>query len=255
MKYRKNKPAIVVLAAGAGKRMKSSKAKVLHDILGIPMVLYVVKTAQKVAGKNVILVVGNQAEAVRKVVSEQYDVIFSLQKEQLGTGHAVSCALPYIPESTQHVIVLCGDVPLLTPGTIHRLLDDHITAKRDITILATEIDDPKGYGRILMDKERNVTGIVEETDATDKQKEIKIINTGIYCLKKEVLFDSLQKITPNNVQGEYYLTDIIEISYNEQKIVGAVIEKDFEEFIGVNSHNDLMIVANIMRKRQRPDIS
>ncbi|UCD88834.1 MAG: NTP transferase domain-containing protein [Desulfobacterales bacterium] len=255
MKYRKNKPAIVVLAAGAGKRMKSSKAKVLHDILGIPMVLYVVKTAQKVAGKNVILVVGNQAEAVRKVVSEQYDVIFSLQKEQLGTGHAVSCALPYIPESTQHVIVLCGDVPLLTPGTIHRLLDDHITAKRDITILATEIDDPKGYGRILMDKERNVTGIVEETDATDKQKEIKIINTGIYCLKKEVLFDSLQKITPNNVQGEYYLTDIIEISYNEQKIVGAVIEKDFEEFVGVNSHNDLMIVANIMRKRQRPDIS
>jgi len=251
VKYRKKKPAIIVLAAGEGKRMKSSKAKVLHDILGIPMVMYVVETAQKVAENDIILVVGNQAKAVRKVVSERYDVIFSLQKEQLGTGHAVSCALPYLPESTEHVIILCGDVPLLTPSTIHRLLDDHIKAKRDITILATKIDNPKGYGRILIDKKKNVKGIVEETDATDKQKEIKIINTGIYCLKKEILFDLLKKITPNNVQGEFYLTDIIEISYKERKIIGAVIEKDFEEFLGVNNHKDLMIAENIMRKRLR----
>jgi UDP-N-acetylglucosamine diphosphorylase/glucosamine-1-phosphate N-acetyltransferase len=251
VKYRKKKPAIIVLAAGEGKRMESSKAKVLHDILGIPMIMYVVETAQKVAGSDVVLVVGNQAEAVRKVVSERYDVIFSLQKEQLGTGHAVSCALPYIPEGTEHVIILCGDVPLLTHSTIHRLLDDHIKAKRDITILATEIDNPKGYGRILIDKNRNVKGIVEETDATDKQKETKIINTGIYCLKKEILFDSLQKIKPNNVQGEFYLTDIVGINYKERKIIGAVIEKGFEEFLGVNNHKDLMIAENIMRKRLR----
>lgn len=249
VKYRKKKPAIIVLAAGEGKRMKSRKAKVLHDILDTPMIMYVVETAQKVAGNDVILVVGNQAKAVRKVVSERYDVIFSLQKEQLGTGHAVSCALPYIPESTEHVIILCGDVPLLTSSTIHRLLDDHIKAKRDITILATEIDNPKGYGRVLIDKNRNVTEIVEETDATDKQKEIKTINTGIYCLKKEILFESLQAITPNNVQGEFYLTDIVGISYKERKFIGAVIEKDFEEFLGVNNHKDLMIAENIMRNR------
>lgn len=251
MKYRKKKAAVIILAAGEGKRMQSSKAKVLHNILDTPMVMYVVKTAHKVAGDDVILVVGTQAKAVRKVVSKHYDVIFSLQKEQLGTGHAVSCAIPYLPENTDQVIILCGDVPLLTPDTVHRLLNNHLKAKRDITILATEVDNPTGYGRILMDNNQNVTGITEETDATDEQKEIKIINTGIYCFKKDILFDLLQKIKPSNVQEEFYLTDIIEISYNERKIIGAVIEKDSEEFVGVNTHQDLKVAENIMRKRQK----
>ena len=254
MKYKKKKPVVIILAAGEGKRMKSSKAKVLHEILDMPMVMYVVKTAHQVAGSNVILVVGNQAEVVRKVVSAKYDVTFSLQEEQLGTGHAVSCAIPYLPENTDQVIILCGDVPLLTPDTVHRLLNDHIKANRDITILATEVDNPEGYGRILLDNNRNVTGIVEETDATDEQKGIKIINTGIYCINKEILFDFLQKIKPSNEQGEFYLTDIVELCYNARKAIGAVVEQDFEEFVGVNTHQDLKAAEKIMRKRLGPEI-
>ncbi len=255
MEYRKKRPVVIILAAGEGKRMKSTKAKVLHEMLDVPMVLYVVKTAHQVAGSNVILVVGNQAEAVRKVVSAQYDVTFSLQSEQLGTGHAVSCAIPYIPENTDQVIVLCGDVPLLTPETVQGLLNDHINAKRDITILATEVDNPKGYGRVLIDNNRNVTGIVEETDATDEQRGIKIINTGIFCINKEILFDFLQKIEPSNAQGEFYLTDIVEISYKARKAIGTVVVKDFEEFVGVNTLQDLRLAENIMRKRLGTDMS
>ena len=245
----KKKPAIIILAAGEGKRMKSSKAKVLHEILGIPMVFYVVETAVKVAGNDVILVVGNQAEKVRQMVSESYQVTFALQKEQLGTGHAVSSALSYMPKHTEQVIILCGDVPFITSATVNRLLDDHIQEERDITVLVTEIENPTGYGRVLIDKNRNVTGIVEETDATDEQKEINTINTGIYCAKKGFLFDSLQKIKPNNVQGEFYLTDIVEIGYKERKIIGALVENDFEEFIGINNGQDLIMAQNIMRHR------
>lgn len=231
--------------------MKSSKAKVLHGILDIPMVMYVVKTAHQVAGNNIIVVVGNQAETVRKMVSEQYDVFFALQKEQLGTGHAVSCALSHLTENTDQVIVLCGDVPLLTSDTVHRLLDDHLKAKRDITILATKLDNPKGYGRVLLDNNQHVTGIVEESDATDKQKEINIINTGIYCFEKDILFDLLKKIQPSNVQGEFYLTDIVAICYSERKNIGVLIEQDFEEFVGVNTSQDLRMAEKIMQKRQR----
>lgn len=245
------KPAIVILAAGMGKRMKSDKAKALHEISGKPMIMYVVETAKKVAGNDVVLVIGHQAEKVRKIVSENANVIFALQKDQLGTGHAVSCALPYLPDHTKDVIILCGDVPLLTFETVMRLLKDHIIANRDISLLAVTIENPKGYGRVLFDEKMNVSGIVEEADASAEQKRIKTINTGIYCVKKEILFDSLKKIKSNNVQGEFYLTDIIELGYREGKVVGVLIGDDSEETVGVNTIYDLMTVENILRNRVR----
>lgn len=245
------KPVIIILAAGMGKRMKSGKAKVLHEIFGKPMIMYVVEMAEKVAENDVVLVIGNQADKVRKVVSENAHVIFALQKDQLGTGHAVSCALPYLPDHTQEVIILCGDVPLLTFETVMRLLKDHIMAKRDISLLAVEIDNPKGYGRVLFDENRNVSGIVEEADASAKQKRIKTINTGIYCVKKEILFDLLKKIKSDNVQGEFYLTDIVELGYREGKVVGVLVGDDSEETVGVNSMHDLMTVENILHSRLR----
>ena len=251
MAFNKEKQAVVILAAGLGKRMKSGKAKVLHEILGKPMIMYVVETANRIAGNNVVLVIGNQADKVREMVSESAEVIFALQKDQLGTGHAVSCALPYLPDHTQEVVVLCGDVPLLTFETVMRLIKDHVKAKRDISLLAVEIDNPKGYGRVLFDKNRNVSGIVEEADASAEQKRIKTINTGIYCIKKEFLFDSLQKVKSDNVQGEFYLTDIVKIGYREGKVVGVIIGGDGEETIGVNNRHDLMTVENIMRNRLR----
>lgn len=242
-------PAIIILAAGLGKRMKSRKAKVLHEILGIPMVVYVVDTAKKVAGNDVIVVIGNQAEKVRKVISESKRVVFVLQENQIGTGHAVKCALPCVPDHVRQVIILCGDVPMLTDDTINRFLDDHIKAERDISILVVEIDEPEGYGRIIFDKNGCVIGIVEEADATEEQKKIKTINTGIYCVEKDFLFDSLEKIKSNNVQGEFYFTDIIGIGYKEGKNIGVVIETDFEEFMGINTRENLIEVENIIRRR------
>lgn len=244
-----NKVAVIILAAGLGTRMKSNKAKVLHEILGRPMITYIMETVKKVAGKNVIIVIGHQAEKVREIVSEEYEAVFALQEKQLGTGHAVLCALPYLPSNTEEVIILCGDVPLLTSDTLIQLLDDHVRAKRDISILAVKIDNPTGYGRILFDAKGYVSGIVEESDATEEQKKIRVINTGSYCFKKDFLLDSITKIQSNNAQDEIYFTDIIEIGYKEKKNIGALIGSNVEEVIGVNNSQDLDMVETIMQKR------
>ena len=247
----KEEVAVIILAAGLGTRMKSSKAKVLHEILGKPMVMYVVEVAKKIAGDNVVLVVGNQAEKVRKVVSEQTDALFALQEEQLGTGHAVMCAIPQVPDHVREVVILCGDVPLLTEKTLTGFLEDHVKAERDISLLAVEIENPKGYGRLLIDENKQLTGIVEEADASAEQKELKIINAGIYCIKKEILFDSLKKITSDNVKGEFYLTDIVEIGYRNKSTMGVLVGDDWKETVGVNTKQDLMTAENIMRDRMR----
>jgi UDP-N-acetylglucosamine diphosphorylase/glucosamine-1-phosphate N-acetyltransferase len=251
MEDAKKDAAVIILGAGLGTRMKSNKAKVLHEILHRPMVLYVVETAKKIAGNNVILVIGHQAESVRRVVSETADVIFALQKEQLGTGHAVLCALPHIPGHVGEVIILCGDVPLLTENTLMRLFEDHVNARRDVSLLAVEIEDPKGYGRLLINKNRELTGIVEESDATEEQKKVRLINTGIYCMKKEFLVDSIKNIKSDNVKGEFYLTDIIEIGYRNKNVMGVLVGDDWKETVGVNTVQDLQNAENIMRSRLR----
>jgi UDP-N-acetylglucosamine diphosphorylase/glucosamine-1-phosphate N-acetyltransferase len=244
-------PAVIILAAGQGTRMKSPKAKVLHEFLGKPMVLYVVETAQKIAGENVVLVIGSQAEKVRSVVSENTDIIFAVQEEQLGTGHAVLSALPYLPDNTKEVIILCGDVPLISYGTLMRLFEDHFNAKRDISVLAVELDNPKGYGRILFDENRRLLGIAEEADASTEQKRIKTINTGIYCVRRTFLLDSLKQVKSDNVQGEFYLTDVVEIGYREGRVAGVMVGDDWEETVGVNNPQDLIRVESIMRYRMR----
>lgn len=251
MRDAKNEVAVIILGAGLGTRMKSDKAKVLHEILQKPMVLYVAETAREIAGNNVILVIGHQAETVRRVVSEKIDVLFALQKEQLGTGHAVLCALPYIPAGVGQVIILCGDVPLLTENTLRRLYSDHVNAGRDVSLLAVEIEDPKGYGRLLINKKRELTGIVEESDASDEQRKVKLINTGIYCVKKAFLFDSLNEIKSDNVKGEFYLTDIVEIGYRKKKVMGVLVGDDWKETVGVNTLQDLQTAESIMRRRMR----
>jgi UDP-N-acetylglucosamine diphosphorylase/glucosamine-1-phosphate N-acetyltransferase len=239
----------VILAAGLGTRMKSSKAKVLHELNGKPMITYVVETAEAVVGKNIVVVIGNQADKVRKVVSEKFDTEFAYQKEQLGTGHAVLCSLMYIPERTKNVVILCGDVPLLRPETVENLLRDHINMDRDVSILAVNINDPEGYGRLIVDSNFNVSGIVEQADATEEQRKIKTINSGIYCVKKDFLADALPQLKPYNAQKEYYFTDIIELGYKGKKNIGALVSCDHEEVIGINSLNDLTSASEILKKR------
>ena len=241
--------AVVILAAGLGTRMKSQKAKVLHEVLDRPMIHYVVDVAARIADEDVILVVGHQADRVRKIVSARTKTQFAHQAQQLGTGHAVQCALPRVPVHCDHVVILCGDVPLIKVDTLKDFVINHLDNGRTISVLAVRMDDPTGYGRILMDAENHVTGIVEEADASEAQRRIDIINTGIYCVKFDFLDHALRKIDTDNAQGELYLTDIISIGHGENKTVGAVVFEDPSEFLGVNSKTDLAAVEKIMRNR------
>jgi len=242
-----DKAAVIILAAGLGKRMKSGKAKVLHEVLGKSMILHVLETAQTIAGNNLIAVIGHQAEIVRQKVSEAFKIEFAYQDEQLGTGHAVKCAIPHIPENVENIIILCGDVPLISRNTLKSLFEYHLETKRDISILAVDVDDPTGYGRIIIDESGNVSGIKEEADATGDEKSIKTINSGIYCISKECLLKSINKIKADNAQKEYYLTDIISIGYNEKKSIGALIGQNQKELIGINSLKDLKMAENFMQ--------
>jgi UDP-N-acetylglucosamine diphosphorylase/glucosamine-1-phosphate N-acetyltransferase len=248
MKY--DDVAAIILAAGLGKRMKSTRAKVLHEVLQRPMILYVVDTARAVAGDHVIVVVGHQADRVRQVVRAHAATRFAQQDQQLGTGHAVGCALPQIPETCRQVIILCGDVPLISSQTIENLIADHRRHRRHLTVLAVEVDDPTGYGRILQDACGRVIGIVEEADATDEEKRLRVINTGIYCVDKAYLAVALGEIDSDNAQGELYLTDIVSVGYREKWNVGALPAADPAEFLGINSRRDLQEVEGILRRRQ-----
>ena len=247
----KNKVAVVILAAGMGTRMKSDKAKVLHEVQGRPMIHYVVETARKIAGDDVILVVGNQAQEVRAIISNTAELLFAYQEEQLGTGHAVLCALPQIPEHCDQVIILCGDVPLIQPETIAALVEDHLRARRDVSLLAVEMDNPSGYGRILLDDNRQISAIIEEADANADQKRIKLINSGIYCIDKAFLLQALPEIRPDNAQGELYLTDIMSIGYQEKRNMGVVVGTNCQQIIGINTCQDLATVDAIMKSRSR----
>ncbi len=237
---------IVILAAGLGTRMKSDKAKVLHSICGRPMVHYVVRQAVAVAGNNVVVVVGHQAEQVKQTVSDHFDVHFALQQQQLGTGHAVMCALPKISAMVDQVVVLCGDVPLIRAATISKLVADHCTHQRDVTVLAVAVDDPTGYGRIIFNADGNFTGIVEQADADEVQKELNIINTGIYVVRRSFLALALPQIGTDNAQNEIYLTDIVAIGGEQNRTVGTMVGPDSNEVMGVNSRDELQVAEKLM---------
>ena len=242
--------AVIILAAGLGTRMKSNKAKVLHEICGKPMVNYIVETAKTVAGNHVVLVVGHQAEKVRKTVSKIGSFSFADQAEQLGTGHAVLCALPHLPERCQQVVILCGDVPLIKAETINALIKSHVDQKRDISVLAVELEDPTGYGRILLDARNRVQAIVEESDATLKQKRIRLINTGIFCVQKDLLLRVVPQIKSDNAQGEIYFTDIVEIAFADKKHIGVAIGENHLEVTGINTIQELNRVEGVIKSQQ-----
>ena len=247
----KNNVAVIILAAGMGTRMKSNKAKVLHEIQNRPMIHYVVEAAQKVAGSDVIVVIGNQAQKVRDTLSDTAELMFAYQQKQSGTAHAVMCALPHIPAPCEEVVILCGDVPLIQPETIAGLVEDHVRGARDISLLAVELDNPYGYGRVILDEKNRVLGIIEEADATTGQKQIKLTNAGIYCIQKKILQEALPKIRSDNAQGELYLTDIVAIGYREKKKMGVQVGADYQQILGINTRQDLAVVDGIMKRRMR----
>jgi UDP-N-acetylglucosamine diphosphorylase/glucosamine-1-phosphate N-acetyltransferase len=245
----KDNIAVVILAAGLGTRMKSGRAKVLHEIHGAPMIFYVLEAATRIPCNDIVVVVGNQADTVKMVVSDRYKVCFALQEKQLGTGHAVQCAIPYIPEHVEEVLILCGDVPLVRSKTLKWLVEGHVDAGRDVTVLSVEMDDPNGYGRVVRNDKGRVCGIVEQVDATEEQKKIRDVNTGIYCVKKSFLLEALNLLDTDNQQSELYLTDIIRIGYERSREIGSMASSTIEEFLGVNTQEDLRRVSSIISRQ------
>ena len=239
--------AVIILAAGLGTRMKSDRAKVLHEVRHRPMILYVVETAVSVAAPDhVVVVVGHQAEAVIDVVGARYPVRYARQAEQRGTGHAVQCAMDAVPADARQVIILCGDVPRLKASTVTKLVARHRQDGDAVTVLAVEVDRPRGYGRILRGPNGQVTGIVEEADATETQRAIRLVNSGIYCVERPFLAEALDQIRPDNAQAEFYLTDIVAIARAGKRRVGVMIGTDADEVAGINTVEQLNTVSAAM---------
>ncbi len=238
--------AIVILAAGKGKRMKSELPKVLHKIDSKSMVEYVVQSAVAVAGKAVYVVVGHQAEKVRKAVSDKFDVSFVYQEALLGTGDAVKTVMPVLPPAITTVVVLCGDVPMIKRQTITELIAAHTRENNSMTLLGVELDNPHGYGRIIQNRNGRVIRIKEEADASDEEKRIRMINAGIYCFEKTFLSESLPAITSNNNQQEYYLTDMIRIAAENNHRIGFVNTADKREVMGINTLGELEMVTRMI---------
>ena len=227
--------AAIVLAAGKGTRMKSSHPKVTFPLAGIPLIERVVMTLQNISIDNIAIVVGYKKDEVISCVSPMQNVFFIEQKEQLGTGNAVAICKDYFKDFNGYIFILAGDVPLLTTDTLSKLKEKHIQTNADATVLTAILDDAKMYGRIIRDKDGNVERIVEFKDANEQEREIKEINTGIFCFNSPALFSAVVKIDNNNKQKEYYLTDTLEILKRSGMKVSAQIVEDPTETSGVNS--------------------
>ena len=237
----------IVMAAGKGTRMKSKNSKLVQKIYGKEIVKRAVENAEKAGVKDIVAVVGYKKEGVMKVLGD--NIKYAFQDEMLGTGHAVMQAKEYLKGKKGKVLVLNGDVPLIRPETLNKLIEKSIENKEYATLLTAIYDDPTGYGRIVRDEGGNIEGIVEEKDTTAEQKKITEINAGIYCFDIEALLEALEKITPNNKQGEYYITDVIQIMNNRGLKTGAVIVEDNTEILGINDRIQLGILTKVLQMR------
>jgi bifunctional UDP-N-acetylglucosamine pyrophosphorylase/glucosamine-1-phosphate N-acetyltransferase len=236
----------IILAAGKGTRMKSKYPKVIHKVCGKEMVNHVIDVSKKSGVKDIVAILGHGCDVVKEKLPT--DTMIAMQTEQLGTGHAVKMAKDYIKDEDT-IVVLCGDTPLIKEETLKRLFDYHLENGYHTTVLTTEVDNPTGYGRIIRDENQDLLKIVEQKDANEEEKLVKEINSGIYCFNGKSLRESLDLLDNNNAQGEYYLTDTIQIMRNKGLKVGAYNGSTIEELMGVNSRVELSRAEDIMRKR------
>ncbi|MDD2702871.1 MAG: NTP transferase domain-containing protein [Candidatus Omnitrophica bacterium] len=246
-KNSKNNIAAVILAAGKGTRMKSELPKALHPLCGRPMVRYVTDLANDLKIRRCIAVLGHKSEEVKKVLPPAIRTV--LQGKLLGTADAVKQAVPLLKGFEGTVLILYADNPLLTRSTLESLVRRHRENNAAATLLTAHIDKPAGYGRILRDRYAGISGIVEEKDADDFQKDIKEINTGVVCFDMRRLREALREVRPNNLKKEYYLTDCIGILYSRGQIIESVRIQDMQEAMGINSRAELAAANKIMQKR------
>lgn len=244
----------LILAAGQGTRFKSDKIKVLHSILGKPMLQLVVEAVQKLKPEKTCVVVGHQKNEVMSALSSS-KVSFVHQRKQLGTAHAVLAAKNILKkDSEKDLLVLHGDSPLITAATLRPLLSQHIRQGNSLTFMSAELENPSGFGRLIR-SEDNTIRIIEEKDATPVQRKLKEINAGIYVFKVKDLFQVLPKISNLNRKGEYYLTDAVEILAKQKRKIGIHKTSRAEEVVGVNSRLELAWVAEILRGRKIKELT
>ncbi len=241
----------IILAAGKGTRMKSDTPKVLHTIFDKTLVGYVIEAVNKtgLADENFVIV-GHQAEKVEDYITKTYEnAKCVLQSPQLGTGHAVSMALPYLNDFDGEVIILCGDTPLVTEDTLKSFIESHRNAGSYLTVMSAIFDNPTNYGRIIRNTDGSLNSIVEEKDANAEQKAVKEVNAGIYCLNWAKIKDAFGQLKSNNAQGEYYLTDIVKWANEQNLKVDAYTLKNNEEIFGINSKTHLAEATKMLNRR------
>ena len=241
---------IVVMAAGLGTRMKSKRAKVLHELGGLPLIARVLRVAKSLNPRSIVVIVGHQAEEVEQASVQEVGELahFALQSQQRGTGDAVASARDLLAKSDSIVMVLSGDVPMIRPTTLEALLDHHRATGADCTILSARLENPTGYGRIVRDDRDLFQRIVEQKDASDEERKIKEINVGIYCFDSTKLFRALSQLQPANAQGEYYLTDVAEILLQQGAKLSVFLHNDARELLGINSRAELAEFENLLRR-------
>ena len=241
---------VLILAAGLGTRMRSQRAKVLHELGGLPLITHVVRTANTLDPEAILVVVGHQAEEVEKAVLDAVGekARFVVQAKQRGTGDAVESARTLLENSDSLLVVLYGDMPLIRAETLRKLIDHHRETNAACSILSVEMQNPTGYGRIVRGEDGSFARIVEQRDATAEQRQIREINSGIYCFDARELFQALRRVEPANDQGEYYLTDVAEIILSLGGAVSVYVHDDAREVAGINTRAELAEFENLLRR-------
>ena len=253
---------VMILAAGLGTRMKSRRAKVLHEVAGLPLISHVVRAAFKLAPGAIYVVLGYQADEVERVVREDARRLaergreagpglrFALQAEQRGTGHAVMAARDKLADRSGSLIILAGDGPMIKSETLRLLADTHAAQHNDATILTVEMDDPTGYGRIIRDAEGGFLRCVEQKDASPEELAVREVGVSIYCFEIAALLAALDHLNTDNAQGEYYLTDVPSIILSEGKRVGLLRHANAVEVLGINTRVELADLERKLREEK-----
>ncbi len=240
----------VVLAAGQSTRIKSNFQKIIHEVVGKPMIKYITETLGKIPLTRNLVIVSEQGKSfTKKILQGDKSVEFIVQKKRLGTGHAVLQTKSRLRSFSGTILVVCGDTPLLTPHTLRKLIQKHKSTGAAATVLTTEISNPTGYGRIILDEKERIKKITEDRDLSPKEAKIREINAGTYCFDSQLLFKSLEKVRSHNKQEEYYLTDVIEIFVSLKLPVERLAILDATEVLGVNTRKQLTQAQRILRHR------
>jgi bifunctional UDP-N-acetylglucosamine pyrophosphorylase/glucosamine-1-phosphate N-acetyltransferase len=239
----------IILAAGVSKRMNTKVAKVLHEVCGRPMLAYVLDACREAGISQIYVIVGFSSNEVKEQFAKCDDIIWVQQEEQLGTGHAVLCCKEHLKDFNGEVLILCGDGPLIRSKTLKTLIEKHESGQSAATLGTALLEDPRGYGRIVRDEYGNIQGIIEDSDCTEEQWDIKETNPSHYLFNSKVLFEALENIKPNNVKKEYYLTDAVSGILRTGHKVEAITAVSPEEAVGINSRAQLSAASKFMQQR------